>query len=199
VELRAHELACERGGRLVFRSVSFSVASGQLLQLTGPNGSGKSTLLRVISGLCDIAEGSLALDGGHEELTIGQQCHYAAHLDAIKPALTVSENLRFWSDFLGGGNVEGALTAFDLKSLETYPAALLSAGQRHRLSLSRLALIPRAVWLLDEPTVGLDASSLEKLGGLIRGHLASGGIAIAATHVPLPVPATAALDLGAAP
>jgi heme exporter protein A len=197
MNLRGEHLSCERGGRIVFRGVSFSVQPGQLLQLTGPNGSGKSTLLRLIAGLCDIAEGSLSLDGGHEELTIGQQCHYAAHQDAIKPALTVSENLSFWSNFLGGGNVETALSAFDLKRLETYPAALLSAGQRHRLSLSRLALLPRPIWLLDEPTVGLDTASLEKLWTLIRDHLAKGGIAIAATHVPLPFPGAATLDLAA--
>lgn len=180
----------------MFRGISFSVEAGNLLQLVGPNGSGKSTLLRLIAGLCDIADGSLALDGGHEELSIGQQCHYAAHQDAIKPALTVVENLRFWSGFLGGGNVDGALAAFDLKRLETFPAALLSAGQRHRLSLSRLALLPRPIWLLDEPTVGLDSASLEKLWALIRDHLVKGGLAIAATHVPLPFPGTEKLDLG---
>jgi heme exporter protein A len=197
MKLRGENLTCERGGRIVFSGVSFSVQPGQLLQLTGPNGSGKSTLLRVIAGLCDILEGSLTLDGGQDELSIGQQCHYAAHQDAIKPALTVAENLSFWSAFLGGGSIETALAAFDLKRLEYYPAALLSAGQRHRLSLSRLALLPRPIWLLDEPTAGLDTTSLEKLWPLIRDHLAKGGLAIAATHVPLPFPGAAALDLAA--
>ena len=138
VELEAISLACERGGRAVFSDVSFSLAAGQLLELSGPNGSGKSSLLRLIAGLGEPANGEIALKRRHSDLTIGQQSHYAAHQEAIKSPLTVAENLEFWGDFLGGGDLAAALAAFDLADLALYPAALLSAGQKRRLSLSRL-------------------------------------------------------------
>ena len=157
--LRAEALGCERGGRMVFSKVSFALTAGQLLAVTGPNGAGKSSLLRTIAGLSDAAAGMLLLEGGAAELPIGQQCHYAAHQEAIKPALTVIENLKFWGDFLGGGDLDAALSAFDLGRLAGFPAAFLSAGQKRRLSLSRLKLVPRLIWLLDEPHTGLDAAS----------------------------------------
>ena len=198
MRLTANDLTCERGGRTVFRRLSFALGDGQLLQLTGPNGSGKSSLLRLIAGLNAQAAGTLALDGGHAELTIGQQAHYIAHHEAIKSALSVLENLDFWRGFLGGGDVAAALDAFDLCRLSAYPAGLLSAGQRRRLALARLALVPRALWLLDEPTVGLDAASVERLAAAMAGHLAQGGIILAATHVPLGRTPDLRLDLGAA-
>jgi heme exporter protein A len=199
VQLRAETLACQRGGRVVFTDVNFTLASGQFLELRGPNGSGKSSLLRLIAGLGDAAQGKISLEGGSSELTIGQQAHYAAHQEAIKTPLTVAENLEFWGDFLGGGDLDAALAAFDLASLADYPAALLSAGQKRRLSLSRLALVPRLLWLLDEPTLGLDAASLERLMKLLRGHLSGGGLALVATHAALALPADVSLVLGAAP
>jgi heme exporter protein A len=183
--LTAEALACERGGRRVFSGVSFALDAGRLLEVTGPNGAGKSSLLRTIAGLCDLAAGGVTLEGGAAELTIGQQCHYAAHQEAIKPALTVLENLRFWGDFLGGGDMDAALSAFALERLADFPAALLSAGQKRRLSLSRLKLVPRLIWLLDEPHTGLDAASSERLLGVMRGHLDQGGLILAASHVPI--------------
>lgn len=193
--LTAEGLACERGGRMVFSGVGFALAGGQLLDVTGPNGAGKSSLLRTIAGLADIASGTLALEGGSGELTIGQQCHYAAHQEAIKPVLSVVENLKFWGDFLGGGDVDSALAAFDLGRLADFPAALLSAGQKRRLSLSRLKLVPRLVWLLDEPHTGLDAASSERLLGVMRGHLDEGGLIIAASHVPIGIASAASVKL----
>src|SRR5689334_19110129 len=154
VQLEADSLACHRGGRMVFTNVSFALSPGQLLELRGPNGSGKSSLLRLIAGLGEPAEGKITLTGGSDELSVGQQAHYAAHQEAIKTPLTVVENLKFWGDFLGGGDMDAALAAFDLKPLAEYPAALLSAGQKRPLSLSRRALVPRLVWLVAEPTVG---------------------------------------------
>lgn len=194
--LTADNLSCERGGRTVFRGVSFSLGSGALMQLTGPNGSGKSSLLRMVAGLNGAASGRLSLDGGHEDLTIGQQAHYIAHQEAVKPALTVHENLAFWRDFMGGGDVDAALAAFDLTRLSSYPAGLLSAGQKRRLALARLVLLPRVLWLLDEPTVGLDTASLGRLVAVMAGQLARGGMIIAATHVPLGRDADLRLDLG---
>ena len=172
--LTATNLTCERGGRTVFRDVSLTLAAGQLMQLTGPNGSGKSSLLRLIAGLNESEGGALSLEGGHADLAIGQQAHYIAHQEAVKTALTVFENLAFWRDFMGGGDVDEALDAFDLARLSSYPAGLLSAGQKRRLALARLVLIPRVLWLLDEPTVGLDAASLERLVGVMTAHLRKG-------------------------
>ena len=185
MELTAKDITCERGGRIVFRDVGFTLREGQLMQLTGPNGSGKSSLLRLIAGLNESQAGTLALIGGAAELSIGQQAHYIAHQEAVKTALTVEENLAFWRDFMGGGDVEEALEAFALTRLSTYPAGLLSAGQKRRLALARLVLVPRALWLLDEPTVGLDTASLARLVDVMAAQLGRGGMIIAATHVPL--------------
>jgi heme exporter protein A len=196
VQLQAKSLGCERGGRAVFSDVNFALASGELLELRGPNGAGKSSLLRLIAGLGEPVAGEIVLEGGRPDLAIGQQAHYAAHQEAIKSPLTVAENLEFWGDFLGGGDLKAALAAFNLADLAQYPAALLSAGQRRRLSLSRLALVPRLLWLLDEPTLGLDQASLVRLMQLLRGHLSGGGLAIVATHAALALTADATIVLG---
>src|SRR5262245_23352691 len=196
VQLQAKSLGCERGGRMVFSDVNFALASGELLELRGPNGAGKSSLLRLIAGLGEPVSGEITLAGGSPDLTLGQQAHYAGHQEAIKSPLTVAENLEFWGDFLGGGDLNAALAAFDLADLAQYPAALLSAGQRRRLSLARLALVPRLIWLLDEPTLGLDQASLERLVRLLRGHLSGGGLAIVATHAALALAADATNVLG---
>lgn len=181
----------------MFSDVNFALSAGQLLELRGANGAGKSSLLRLIAGLGEAIAGEIALEGGSPDLGIGQQAHYAAHQEAIKLPLTVAENLAFWGNFSGGGDLDAALAAFDLAELADYPAALLSAGQKRRLSLSRLALVPRLLWLLDEPTVGLDAASLARLFTLLRGHLSGGGLAIIATHAALAVTADVSLELGA--
>ncbi|WP_421693265.1 heme ABC exporter ATP-binding protein CcmA [Aestuariivirga sp.] len=199
MELHAKNLTLERGGRIVFRNVSLSLGSGELMQLTGPNGSGKSSLLRLIAGLNDAQDGTITLDGGGEELTIGQQAHYLAHQEPVKSALSVAENLGFWRDFLGGGDVGEALAAFDLARLASYPAGLLSAGQKRRLALARLVLVPRALWLLDEPTVGLDTASLSRLTDVMERQRAQGGMIIAATHVALGLEPDKRLDLGGQP
>jgi heme exporter protein A len=199
MDLSGQDLTCERGGRIVFRNVSMSLKAGQLMQLTGPNGSGKSSLLRLIAGLNEAQEGSVTLEGGGQDLTIGQQAHYVAHQEPVKSALSVSENLGFWRDFLGGGNVDEALAAFDLSRLASYPAGLLSAGQKRRLALARIVLVPRVLWLLDEPTVGLDTASLERFVSVMARQLDTGGMIIAATHVPLGREPDLRFDLGAAP
>lgn len=171
----------------MFSGLSFEVASGEMLILRGPNGAGKTSLLRMIAGFTPVAGGTLMLEGGDEDLTIGQQSHYVAHQNAIKPQLTVMENLRFWSRFHGGcaERVDEALEAMDLVHLSHYAAALLSAGQKRRLALARLMLARRPLWLLDEPTVGLDAASVARLQALMAAHLDGGGIVIATTHIDL--------------
>jgi heme exporter protein A len=197
MELKANELTCERGGRIVFRGLSLALRTGQMMQLTGPNGSGKSSLLRLVAGLNEAQSGDISLTGGAKDLSIGQQAHYIAHQEPVKAALSVHENLAFWRDFLGGGDVGEALEAFDLARLSSYPAGLLSAGQKRRLALARLVLVPRVLWLLDEPTVGLDTASLARFVGVMARQIENGGMIIAATHVPLGREPDVRIDLGA--
>ncbi len=198
MRLSASNLACHRGGREVFAGVSFTVASGEVLAVTGRNGAGKSSLLRTVVGLLRIAQGSLTLEGGNPELTIAEQAHYLGHQDALKPSLSVAENLEFWTGFLGrkAADVAAALAAVGLDSLAGLPAAYLSAGQRRRLSIARLFAVKRSIWLLDEPMSTLDAAAQDRLGGLMRAHLAEGGFILAATHGPLGIEATRELRLG---
>lgn len=195
--LTVTKLCCVRGEREVFRDLSFQVAPGEMLSLVGPNGSGKSSLLRQLAGLLEVADGEIILDGSHEDQTIADVVLYAGHLDAVKAPLSVSENLSFWAEFYGVSEtrVEAALEAVGLAHLGHLPAGVLSAGQKRRLGLSRLALIDRPLWLLDEPTVSLDTESIAALGDLMRAHLKAGGSIIAATHVDLGLEGTRTLDL----
>ncbi|MCK1714976.1 MULTISPECIES: heme ABC exporter ATP-binding protein CcmA [unclassified Bradyrhizobium] len=180
-------LTCVRGGREVFTGLDFDAAAGEAIAVIGRNGSGKTSLLRLIAGLLIPAGGTIALAGGDAELTLPEQCHYLGHRDALKPALSVAENLSFWADFLGGERFDAAesLAAVGLDHASDLPAAFLSAGQRRRLSLARLLTVCRPVWLLDEPTTALDIAGQDMFGGLMRDHLARGGLIIAATHAPL--------------
>jgi heme exporter protein A len=198
MRLSAVDLACRRGGRDVFAGVNFSVASGELLAVTGRNGAGKSSLLRTVVGLVAAAGGSLTLEGGEAELTIAEQAHYLGHLDGLKPALTVAENLEFWAEFLGAGTAahEAPLKAVGLGTLVDLPAAYLSAGQRRRLAIARLLAVKRPIWLLDEPTSSLDAAAQGRLVEFMSEHLAGGGLIIAATHAELGLERTQELRLG---
>jgi heme exporter protein A len=199
MQLKADELVCNRGGREVFRGLSFSLSAGEAMVVTGRNGAGKSSLLRMIAGLVRIAAGRMALEGGAPDTTIAEQAHYLGHQDAMKPSLTVGENLRFWSEFLGAQRViEPALDAVDLAPLASLPAAYLSAGQRRRLSIARLIAVPRAIWLLDEPTSMLDAPSQKRLADFMRTHLKGGGIIVAAAHGPIGLERARELRLGPA-
>src|SRR5581483_1068146 len=181
MQLTADKLTCVRGGRPVFAGLSFALAGGEALMVTGPNGAGKSSLLRVIAGLLRPVSGSLSLNGGESDASVGEQAHYLGHADALKPALTVRENLSFWASYLGGGGaIDVALDAVGLARLADLPAMFLSAGQRRRLAIARLVAVKRKLWLLDEPTAALDASAQKKLAELMSEHLASGGLIVAA-------------------
>ena len=188
--LEARDLACLRGDRVVFAGLQMTLAQGDALLLTGANGAGKSTLLRILAGLLRPAEGQVSWLG--EDIAADPAAHarrlrYLSHQDALKPALTVAENLGFFAR-LWGGAVAPALAALALAPLADLPARVLSSGQKRRLALARLALAPAPLWLLDEPTTGLDAASVERLGPLLAAHRAAGGIVVAATHIPLPLP-----------
>ena len=184
-------LRCVRGGREIFSCLDFEASAGEVLAVTGRNGSGKTSLLRLIAGLLAISGGSVSLEGGDAELTLPEQAHYLGHRDALKPALSVMENLGFWRDFLGGEAFDPAesLTAVGLDHAGHLPAAYLSAGQRRRLSLARLIAVRRPVWLLDEPTAALDVAGQSLLSALMRDHLGRGGLVVAATHAPLGIEA----------
>lgn len=200
MRLSASELVCRRGGREVFAGLTFSAAAGETLVITGPNGAGKSSLLRMIAGLVRIHAGLLTLADGNPDLTIPEQVHYLGHQDALKPSLSVLENLRFWTDYLGGGgsSVDAGLAAVGLGDLAALPAAYLSAGQKRRLSVARLVTVIRPVWLLDEPTAALDRTAQERLAVLMLDHLGRGGLILAATHAPIGIAAARELRLGAA-
>jgi heme exporter protein A len=198
IGLSAHDLSCQRGGRLVFRGVSFKLAPGQALLVTGPNGAGKTSLLRQIAGLLPLAGGMLDLDGAAPDMPLPELCHYVGHPNAVKASLSVKENLAFWSEFLGanGETVGPAIESFGLGPLADLPAGLLSAGQKRKLALSRLFTAWRPIWLLDEPQVSLDAASLALLDKAIVDHLDRGGIALVASHTALGAKFAHTLALG---
>ncbi|SIS88772.1 heme ABC exporter ATP-binding protein CcmA [Paracoccus saliphilus] len=185
--LAVHDLAAARGGIRAVEGVSFTLDPGEALILRGPNGIGKTTLLRCVAGLQPAA-------GGRIEMT-EDSVAYAAHADGLKAALTVTENLRFWARIFGGESVDQALAAMDLTALADRPAAALSAGQKRRLGLARLMVTGRPLWVLDEPTVSLDAVSVQRFAEAVRTHLAQGSAALMATHIDLGLEEARVLDL----
>lgn len=185
------DLLCIRGERTVFTGLEFTVSGGDALILSGPNGCGKSSLLRLMAGLLAPAAGTLRRDGrpvSEDPESHHTSLHYVGHHDAVKPVLTVAENLNFWAALKGDTtHVASALDAFGLAALSDMSARLLSSGQRRRLNLARIAANPAPLWLLDEPAVGLDTASVETLTGLVATHRARGGIAIVSTHTDLAI------------
>jgi heme exporter protein A len=197
MRLSGREVSCVRGGREIFAGLNFEASSGEATAVVGPNGSGKTSLLRLIAGVLTPFGGSITLEGGEGELTLSEQSHYLGHRDALKPALSVAENLSFWRDFLGGATSDPAesLEIVELDHAARLPAAFLSAGQRRRLSIARLLTVRRPVWLLDEPTSALDTAGQKLFASLMGDHLSRGGLIIAATHTPLGV-STRTLRIG---
>jgi heme exporter protein A len=197
MRLWTENLGCLRGGREVLRDINLTLSGGEALLVTGRNGAGKSTLLRLLAGLLRPSTGRIGLDGGLPDAAIGEQTHYLGHQDALKPSLSVVENLAFWIACYGGvGDTAAALEAVGLGALADLPAAYLSAGQRRRLSLARLIAIPRPLWLLDEPTAALDSNAQAQLTQIMRAHLAGGGLIAVATHTPIGLDNNRILQIG---
>lgn len=208
---QGRDLVCVRGERRVFAGLDFDLAPGAALLLAGPNGSGKSSLLRLMAGLSRPTAGSLTWDGtpvAEDREAHGARLHYVGHADAIKSAFTAAENLAFWAGLAAGGmggaaraetrtRIDAALDYFGLGGLAETPSRLLSAGQRRRLALARLLAAPAALWLLDEPTLALDADSFARLVRAIDDHCAAGGMTVCATHVDLGLTSAERLDLDA--
>jgi heme exporter protein A len=191
MQLSASRLTVERGGRIVFSNLSFTLDAGSSLTVTGPNGAGKSTLLRTLAGLLQLASGTISLTP-ISDVRLTELAHYVGHADALKNLLTVTENLEFLGPMLdagyGGMSVEAALDAFGLLHVAYLPAAYLSAGQRRRVALARLLAVKRPVWLLDEPLTALDTASQALMARIMAAHLAQGGMIVAATHARLGLP-----------
>jgi heme exporter protein A len=188
--LETRRLRLERGGKVVVRDLSLSLTGGQALVLTGPNGAGKTTLLRALAGLLRPVSGEVTLTPG--------PAGWLGHSEGLKPGERVSEMLGFWAALSGAGSseIEAASRAMALGHLARRPCNALSAGQKRRAGLARLALSGRAVWLMDEPAAPLDAAGRERLARLVAGHRARGGIVVAATHADLGWPDVERLDLG---
>jgi heme exporter protein A len=203
-------LTVERGGRTVLTNLSFTLPPGEAILARGRNGAGKSTLLRALAGLLPFQGGRILAPGADAEIRAAELIHYVGYEDALKPALSVGENLEFWTAMLAGpaavaepGSglrlglpVRDALGAFGIARLADLPAGYLSAGQKRRVALARLLLNPRPIWLLDEPLIALDLSAQETLANLMATHVAKGGGIVAASHAPLGL-AARALDLDA--
>lgn len=199
MRLAVTELSGERGGNVIFSNVSFAVAAGTALVVTGPNGTGKSTLLRITAGLLPQSSGTVELIGSSEEWPdVASAAHYLGATNAMKPALSVEENLVFWQAFLGESDctLEEALDKVGLQGISHLPFGYLSTGQRRRVAIARLLLSHRPIWLIDEPTSGLDKASSQRFSELMGEHLARNGLIVAATHLPLGLANTQELQMG---
>jgi heme exporter protein A len=190
MDLILDNLSCRRAGRLVFHDLSFRVGAGEAAAVRGPNGAGKSTLLRQLAGLTPVAGGDARLGGislcaNPQEFQ--ERVVYAGHLDAVKPALSIGENLTIWAGIHGNDakRADAALERFGLDTIAARPAGQCSAGQKRRLGLARLLVADRRLWLLDEPTSSLDAEASALVADLVREHTVAGGTALIATHVAL--------------
>lgn len=189
VRLSLENLAVRRGGRLLFSQVSLDLAAGEAAALTGRNGAGKTSLLRAVAGLVPVEAGAVGFGGLDPGEARASAIHLVGHLDGLKPARTGREEFDFWARWSGAdrAGIDQAVEALELGPLLELEVRRLSAGQRRRLALARLLAAPRALWLLDEPLSPLDAGWRTRFGEIMAGHLAGGGLILAAVHDPLPV------------
>jgi len=202
MKLVVENLSLSRGPQQIISGISFELVAGEALVVTGENGSGKSTTLRGISGLLPLSDGTVTLrdeNGKAFEGETREYCHYLGHQNAMKPALTVRENLDFWQKFCGEPdlNIEEALDEVDLAHTIDLPFSYLSAGMKRRVAIAKLLVSDRPIWILDEPTSGLDAQSVKMFTGLCQTFCEGGGILIAATHLPLGIEKAKSLKIEA--
>ncbi len=208
--LAVDKLTVERGGRIVLSDLDLVLAHGQTILVSGRNGAGKSTLLRTLAGLLQPTRGRITFGMADEETRGVETVHYLGYEDALKPSLTVGENLAFWAAMLKSETrsfvgafagtampAKDALGSYGIARLIDLPAAYLSAGQKRRVALARLLLSPRPIWLLDEPLIALDTTAQSRVIAIMREHLAAGGGVLVASHQPLGLP-TLSIDLDAA-
>jgi heme exporter protein A len=199
--VEVEDLAVVRGERRLFARLSFRLQAGRATALTGPNGAGKTSLLRAVAGPLRPSAGRIGFAGeaGPVEAAEARRSglHLLGHLDGLRPGRTVGEELAFQAGWLSASRLDEAIETFQLRPLLGLETRKLSAGQRRRAALARLVAAPRPLWLLDEPLAPLDARWREAAAGLMRDHLANGGMILAAAHDPLPV-AAEPLSLGEA-
>lgn len=208
MKFEAKNISINRGARRIIQGVNFSLTNGDLLIVTGENGSGKSTLLRALAGLLPYGEGSLHFDlpdeGRDDPMIIREHIHYLGHQNGMKPALSVRENLEFWQGYstpgnadegLDGMSITAALDFVELPHVLDLPFGYLSTGMKRRVSIAKLLITEKPVWIVDEPTAGLDAKSSAMFTGLCKDHCANGGILIAATHLPLGIDGAKTLEV----
>ena len=195
-------VACMRGSRPVFDSVEFALGPGDALLLTGSNGSGKSSLLRLMAGLSTPQAGRLSWNGA--DIHVDRQAHaarvhYIGHAIGVKATLTAQEDLAFWAALRDGTAMRRCAEALEILGLGdvgTLPVQFLSSGQKRRLALARLLATPASLWLLDEPTVGLDSQAIDTLESAMARHRQTGGVVVIASHLPVHLAGTSAvLDL----
>ena len=200
--LELNNLACRRGGRVLFADLDLRLEEGDAAVVTGPNGSGKSSLLRVIAGLIPPFIGEVLWNGQNTRKnpdSFRSAVRYVGHSDGLQPALSVLDNLRFWANIYGSANNFGSLRrgleAVGLADLMGLPANVLSAGQRRRLALARAVATNGKLWLLDEPTVALDTQSVEEIESIITDFRAAGGMVFASTNAPLKLERSKSVNL----
>ena len=210
MKFEATNICVDRGSRRIIEGVNFALSNGEAMMVTGANGSGKSTLLRALSGLLPLADGTLHFDlldeGADDPKMIREQIHYLGHQNAMKPTLSVRENLSFWQGFTTTGekttdgesdgmSIEEALDFVELPQTIDLPFGYLSTGMKRRVSIAKLLINEKPIWVVDEPTAGLDAHSSKMFSDLAQDHCSNGGILIAATHLPLGIKGFKSLEV----
>lgn len=198
MQLIGRNLGIERGGITLFSSVNFLLEENQMLFISGANGAGKSTLLRIIAGLLSPLSGSVHLFDGVSHFTVAPFAHYFGEKNAMKPQLSIAENLKFWAQFYQPSLtasaiqdlIRNALAKIELLHLMNLPFNVLSTGQRRQIAICRLLLDKRALWIIDEPTSGLDNKACDIFSALLQEHLDHKGMVIAASHLPLGIQAS---------
>ncbi len=187
--LEARGVSCSRGDSRLFRDVSFIASAGEWIAVRGANGSGKTTLLRCIAGLTRADSGEILWNGRQAragDSGFRSSLLYAGHAPGIKEELSAAENLRDALTLRGiaidGASLTDALGSVGLQKVRSLPSRRLSAGQRRRIGLARLAIDPAPLWILDEPLTALDAEGESLFAGLLERHLQRGGSALIATH-----------------